>query len=123
MQCSRCGVINPPDSVLCDCGVRLDVLGYLPGKSKPSIPFLWSTIKNWKRLRQSRAEKAERVREINATFEHLGRLSMSSVDASSERTIDPIYPQALRDRTRPLPRQNLALRRQTEPPPPPQFHR
>jgi len=29
MQCRRCGVMNPPDSVLCDCGVRIDIRGYM----------------------------------------------------------------------------------------------
>src|SRR5947209_418212 len=88
MECPRCGAMNPVGSVLCDCGVRLDIVGFLPGKSRPSLSFLWQTVRNWSRLKEARSAKAERVRKIDTVFQRLGKVVVSQVNEISGLPVD-----------------------------------
>ena len=88
MDCPRCRMMNPPDSVLCDCGTRLDVVGYLPGESRPTLSALWHTLRNLKRLREARLDKFSRVQVIERTFQHLAQLSDKEVASSTDLPVD-----------------------------------
>lgn len=97
VDCPTCGITWPLDAVCCHCGTRLDVPGYRAGWSTPTRSIsqmatpsaassygtgwpmtwsiMWSTLKNWGRLKEARSQMEATVDAIEKDLERLAALS------------------------------------------------
>ena len=49
-DCPRCGLVNPGDSLICDCGYGFDHIGLQPQVTSSDIPELRERMPTWKRV-------------------------------------------------------------------------
>ena len=49
-DCPRCGLINPSDSLICDCGYDFEHIGLQPQMTSADIPELRERMAPWKKV-------------------------------------------------------------------------